>query len=134
MYEAKSIYVNSPLDIEPNWHIIFLLLKEKKELPVTEIAQILGFSHPAIIKIAKKMTNQGYLDIVNHPSDSRKKLLRLSEKSLKKLEEFEAQWKVIGSVIKEVVDKKFLDKLDKVETLVNNKTLVERYKAKIKNE
>jgi len=128
MLDAKSIYDESTLDIEPNWHLIFLLLKDKKELSVTEIADILGFSHPAIIKITKKMMHKGYLDSMDHPTDNRKKWLRLSEKSILQLPEFEREWHDIERVIREVVDVEFLQKLGQVEYQLNKKRIPKRYK------
>ncbi len=133
MYEARSIYDGTEIDIEPNWHLIFLLLKEEKELTVTEISKKLGFSHPAIIKITKKMKDQGYLEGVVDGRDSRKTLLRLSSKSLEKLPQFEQKWEVIQSIIGNVIGQDFLPRLAEVEDNLKEKNLKERFIEKNEN-
>ncbi len=127
LYDSKKYYLNSDLDIEPNFHIVFLLLKEEKELTVTEIAKRLKFSHPAIIKITKKMKVKGYLESLPDASDNRKTILRLSNKGLKQLPIFEKEWNAFGEVIKEVVDESFLRKLAKIENRLYDQSICERY-------
>ena len=51
MYDARKIYEDLDIGIEPNWHLIFLLLKKEEQLTVTEIAQKLGFSHPVVMYV-----------------------------------------------------------------------------------
>lgn len=132
-YDSKRYYSNSHLDIEPNWHIIFLLLKTEKELTVTEIAKRLKFSHPAIIKIIKKMKEKGHLDSLPDHSDNRKTILRLSDKGLKHLLIFEKEWNRFRDVIKEVVDEEFLLKLAEIENRLYDQSLSMRYLKKYKN-
>lgn len=135
MYDAKMVYANSELDIEPNWHLIFLLLKQEKELSVTEIARILGFSHPAIIKITKKMHSTGYIVSTPSPVDNRKTLLRLSDKAIQALPMFEKNWQIIKSIVEEMVDETFLNQLTEIENQLQDKTLTDRFiQEKTKNE
>ncbi|MFK8039430.1 MAG: MarR family winged helix-turn-helix transcriptional regulator [Crocinitomicaceae bacterium] len=133
IYDAKEIYNNSKLDIEPNWHIIFLLLKDQKELTVTEIAKKLRFSHPGIIKITNKMKEKGYLDSRPDLTDSRKTLLCLSEKSINQFPKFEKKWNSIQAVVEEIVDQEFLDKLSQVENRIANGSISERFALKHSN-
>lgn len=127
MLDAKNIYKQSEFDIEPNWHLIFLLLKDQQALSVTEIADTLGFSHPAIIKITQKMGVHGYLESLPHPTDSRKKLLSLSEKSKNMLPAFESMWEEIEQAIQEIVDPIFLQKLGQLEQKLADKNIQTRY-------
>lgn len=133
MYDAKSIYNHTDLDIEPNWHIIFLLLKDQKELTVTEIAKRLRFSHPGIIKITNKMKDKGYLKSRPDSTDSRKTLLSLSEKSQEQFPEFEKEWNAIQAVVEEVVDQDFLNRLAELEKRLADGSISERYILKTAN-
>lgn len=128
MYDARKVYEDLGIGIEPNWHLIFLLLKKENQLTVTQIAQKLQFSHPAIIKITKKMKEKGYLVRIADTKDSRKQLLQLSEKGLKELPLFEKEWDKIERIIKEFVDQDFLDKLQGIEEKLNESGLFDRYK------
>jgi DNA-binding MarR family transcriptional regulator len=127
LYDAIKVYKNSDVDIEPNWHLVFLLLKEKEKLTVTEIAKELGFSHPAIIKIIKKMRENDYLEAISDEKDHRKTYLQLSKKSINELPKLEENWNQIQSVIKEFVDEDFLLKLNHMEQQLQELSLFERY-------
>ncbi len=133
-YDSKQYFSNYHLDLEPNWHMVFLLLKAEKQLTVTEIAKRVKFSHPAIIKIIKKMKSKGYLESLPDSSDSRKTLLRLSKKGLKHLPAFEEQWEKVDSVIREVVDDEFLLKLAEIEERLGSQSISERYLKKYDDE
>lgn len=133
LYSARALYADSETEIEPNWHLVFLLLKEEKALTVTEIGQRLGFSHPAVIKITQKMESSQYITRVTHPADSRKQLLQLSTKGQEELPELEAYWHQIQETIQEVVSQDFLDELEKIENKLQTKDLYQRYKDHVIN-
>ena len=109
--EARKIYHYLGYDIEPNWHLIFLLLKKEEELSVTEIANRLKLSHPAIVKIIKRMKELDYVVSFQDKNDSRKHLLSLSSKSKEKLPQFEIEWKKIQDIVKEYANDDFLDNI-----------------------
>ncbi len=132
MYDARRVYAEIDLDIEPNWHLIFLLLKQEKTLSVTEIADVLGFSHPAIIKIVKKMKAKGYLDSRTDPNDSRKQLMELSSKAKQKLPEFEKEWNHIKTVIENIIDSDMARLLTQLEEKLRHTSLLETYRNSIK--
>ncbi|MGX1929275.1 GNAT family N-acetyltransferase [Flagellimonas sp. 2504JD4-2] len=122
-----SHYFNQGLNLEPNWHVIFLLLKEKGELTVTEISNALGFSHPAMIKITRKMKHEGYLETHKDTLDGRKTLIQLSNKGRKALPIFEKEWLRIQEVLQEFVDDDFLEKLTALEQKLHDQSFAERY-------
>jgi len=123
-------YSSLNLKIEPNWHVIFLLLKQRGRLTVTEIANALGFSHPAMIKITRKMKDQGYLDTFKDDTDGRKTLIQLSKNGQKALPIFEAEWNRIQKVLQEVVNDDFLEKLTQLEQELQKQSFKERYNAR----
>lgn len=126
IYDARKIYKNLELDIEPNWHLIFLLLKKKGKLSITGIAKELGFSHPAIIKIIKKMKEKGYVSSISDENDNRKQFIQLTKKSFNELPQLEQHWDTIQQKIEDLVSKDFLTKLNKIEHLLENKSLFDR--------
>jgi len=91
-YSIRELYAERKLEIEPNWHLIFMLLKENKVNTVSEIAKVMKLSQPATIKMVEKMKQKGFIDIVTDNRDRRRKLLQLSEKALNDLPEFEKVW------------------------------------------
>ncbi len=115
--QTRQFYQEHNIDIEPNWHMIFLLLEKNEKLAVTEIADHLQISHPGVIKLIKKMKRNGYLDSEQDSQDSRKHLLKLSHKAKQKLPELHAYWKAGNQAIAEMLDnnKRLLEELKVVE-------------------
>ncbi|WP_339707807.1 MarR family transcriptional regulator [uncultured Kriegella sp.] len=92
LYSTRDYYKTVGLDIEPNWHLVFLLLEKTNALTISEISQELRMSHPACIKIIKKMKKHDYLISKTDKNDSRKRILELSDKAKKRLPSFHRHW------------------------------------------
>ncbi len=133
-YSTVEHYSRKHLGIEPNWHVVFLLLKEREMLTVTEMAAILGFSHPALIKITKKMKDAGYLDSFRDTEDARKTNLELSSKGKNALVHFEQEWFRIETILKNLVSNDFLEELQVLEEAFEQKSFKERYEERFGKE
>ncbi|WP_299121310.1 MarR family transcriptional regulator [uncultured Tenacibaculum sp.] len=135
IYDVRKIYDNSEFDIEPNWHLYFLLLEKEHRLTVTEIADKLKFSHPAVIKVIKKMEEKGYVLISTDKKDSRRKLIELSQKSKEMFPAFKLQWKKIKDIVNEIVDENFLLQFSQIEKNLDERNFFERFNddKKLKN-
>lgn len=126
--EARNINAYLGFDIEPNWHLVFLSLKEQS-LSVTELAKQLQFSHPAIVKIIKKMKDRGFIKSIPDKKDSRKQLLSLTAKSRKLLPHFEEEWNNIQQVLNACSSDGFLDSIRLFEEKIREKSVFERLKV-----
>lgn len=125
---GKVVYKDLNLEIEPNWHLILLILEKEKELTATEIAEQLSFSHTAIIKIAIKMVSSNFLTTQKSTIDSRKQLYALSEKAIGELPKLKKIWKDIADVHEQYVSKTFLKELTKIENALSEKSTIIRVK------
>lgn len=103
MHDGRRLYGELDMDIEPNWYLIFNLLEDKKELSVTDIADILQFSHPSVITITRKMEKSGYLVSQKSAADSRRRVLRLSDKAHRDRKKFEPIWEAATQGITEAL-------------------------------
>ena len=104
VYSTREYYRSHGLEIEPNWHMIFLLLKKNKQLTITEIAEALHLTHPAIVQLVNKMKKKGYITATKDPKDQRKSQLMLSKKALNKLPEIETYWKAGNKGLEEIME------------------------------
>jgi ribosomal protein S18 acetylase RimI-like enzyme len=102
--DISGTYRSLGLDFEARWFSVFYLLKEEAPLTVTGIANRLGFSHPAVIKIAREMGRKGLLLSSQDKTDRRKRLLRLSRKGKETADRLSPVWEDIRSVIQELLD------------------------------
>lgn len=136
LYSTKDLYKSEGLDIEPNWNLIFRLLQENKQMTITEMADTLQFSHPAVIKIIKKMKKVGYIATKEDQHDKRKQLLQLTPKALENIEVFETYWESGRQVIQDLLEDSphFLEELLKIEEKINKSDYKERTLKKLKNE
>lgn len=125
---GKVVYKDLELEIEPNWHLILLILEKEKELTATEIAEQLSFSHTAIIKITKKMVHSNFLIAQKSTIDNRKQLYSLSEKAIHKLPGLKKIWNDIAIVHAQYVSKTFLKELTKIEQALTDKSTIIRVK------
>lgn len=92
IHDGRKMYKALGMDIEPNWYVIFRLLKIEGELSVTEIANRIQLAHPSVISITNKMIKAGYLSSTPCEVDSRRRVLSLTPKAQLKLPEFEIIW------------------------------------------
>ncbi len=92
IHDGRRMYKELGIDIEPNWFAVFLLLKERGPLPVMEIAEAVGLSHPSVISIVNKMVKAGYLAESRSDEDNRKRILSLSERAQSRMPELMKVW------------------------------------------
>lgn len=128
LYSTRDYYKAVGLEIEPNWHLIFLLLEKQNSLTITEISEELRMSHPACVKIINKMKKKGYINTKTDKKDSRKQLLKLSEKSKNQLPNFHKHWNACIKTTKELTENSphFIQELTEFENLVAAKNYKER--------
>ncbi len=99
LHQGRRLYKELDEDIEPNWFLIFKLLKNQGGKTVTEIAHMIKLSHPSVISITNKMIKSNYLVSKRDKKDFRKRRLYLSDKSINKLPKFEEIWEAGGLAV-----------------------------------
>ena len=117
VHGGRNMYKSLDLDIEPNWYLIFKLLTKHQKLAITEISELLRFSHPSVISMVKKMKARGYLSTSVDIIDSRKQIVELTSKALELMPQLENIWKAGTEGTKKMLDDNddFLDKLTNLE-------------------
>ena len=119
LHDGKRMYKELGMDIEPNWFAVFKLLKQRGPMPVMEIANAVGLSHPSVISILNKMAERKYLRQIKSGSDSRKRVLALTVKAEKKFPEFEKVWDAGTAGVKRMMlDCDILGAIDKLESRI----------------
>ncbi len=128
LYSTREYYKSVGLDIEPNWHLVFLLFEKQEELTISEISEALKMSHPAIVKIVNRMKERGYLITEQDQYDGRKQILTLSQKSKMSLPEFRKHWDAGIITMQQLVESSphFLEELGQLEAKFKASTYKER--------
>ncbi|MFA8342877.1 MAG: MarR family winged helix-turn-helix transcriptional regulator [Rhodothermaceae bacterium] len=130
----KDLYKENNLEIEPSWHLIFLYLEKNGVSTMSEIAEALHFSQPAITKMLNRMSNKGYIEVTRDKTDTRKKNIQLSKKAKKEFPEFLRVWNGGQKAVKQILrtNKHFLPALESFENQITAKSFNERAGKNIK--
>ena len=78
MRGAASLYRDVGLDFEPRWYALLRLLGDRGPTSVTGASAALGFTHPAVVKLAREMTRHGLISSAPSRTDRRSRLLRIT--------------------------------------------------------
>lgn len=128
LYSTRDFYKAVGADIEPNWHLVFLLLQHHQTLTITEIAERLQLSHPAVVKIIRNMRQKGYVQAKTDLNDSRKQSLTLTEKAKSSFAQYEKYWDAgVLTTLQMLEDNPgFMEALTKLEEQISLKSYKDR--------
>lgn len=134
IHDGRKLYKELGIDIEPNWYVVFRLIKRQGEMSVTEIADAIRMAHPSVISITNKMMKAGYLYSTPCQVDNRRRVLNLTEKAFDKLPEFERIWEAgEKGVIKALKDTNAMQMLITLEERFGEKGFKERTLNELNN-
>jgi DNA-binding MarR family transcriptional regulator len=128
-HDTRKFFKQINLDVEPSWHLVFKLLKENEVLTMVEIAEQLGYTHPSMVALLKKMTAKGYIISERDTVDKRKQNIKLTQKSYNLLPELEQIWNSCENAIYKMLKKdlSIISHLDEIETSLKAIPINERF-------
>jgi DNA-binding MarR family transcriptional regulator len=134
-YSVKKLYKENNIEIEPHWYLVFMLLKDKGEMSIAEIAESLGYSHPTLVITIKKMNAKGYLTVINDKLDKRKQIVSLSEKAVSSMPDFEILWNSCEAAILSILDHdlNIIQYLDQIDEAIDKTSFYYRFKQEYLN-
>lgn len=98
-----DIYKLYGIDFNPHWFPIYYALTKNEKMGIMELATELQMSHPAIIKLAKELESNGYIQSIKGEEDKRKRFLKLTKEGKEMLPEMELVWKDIAQSLGQMV-------------------------------
>lgn len=104
--EVALVYEETGLTLNPNYFLLLNLINKMGPMGITQAAEYLAISHPAVSKIANKMITEGYLIKHAHPTDKRASQLSLTQQSLDLMRQATPIWQTL---------KKHLDYLESLQ-------------------
>ena len=128
-HDTRKFFRQIDIDVEPSWHLVFKLLRDKKTLTMVDIAEQLGCTHPSMVVMLKKMTNKGYIVSVKDVIDKRKQNIKLTQKSYDLLPELEHLWNSCENAIYKMLkeDISIIKHLDEIEASLKAVSINERF-------
>ncbi|BBB26856.1 bifunctional helix-turn-helix transcriptional regulator/GNAT family N-acetyltransferase [Amphritea japonica] len=119
--DVIRLYQSQGITLNPSFFPLFNLLHQQGAMTVTEAAEKLAVSHPAISKISRKMQREEWLNKTTDPEDERRQLLSLTSKSELLLEQIVPVWAAIQSHLDALITSQehpLLESLAEFESLV----------------
>ncbi|EPJ43704.1 MAG: hypothetical protein OFPII_39940 [Osedax symbiont Rs1] len=125
--DVACIYQELGIALHPSFFPLFNLLHQQGPLSVTQAADSLNVSHPAISKIANKMQAEKLLYKTADPSDERRSFLVLDDKALLLLPKIAPILNAMRTYLDSIIDNQqfpILQALDEFERAYQEKGLI----------
>lgn len=133
--EISKIFRSQNINIEPSWLPLLLYLEKTESVSIKETAQVLNFTHPAVIHLLKQMEKRNLISTFTDNSDKRKRLIELNEEGRKLLVSAEPLLDEIKITVNELINSSgydFIHILDILEKTMSMKNLKIRTEERIK--
>jgi len=130
------VYQANGINFEPKWFPVIYTLHLKPVLSVVELAAEIGYTHPSTITLLKELEKEKLIRSKKDKHDERKRLLQLSEKGRKLVEQMQPVWGIIIAAITELTDTQnnLMKAIIEVEQQLKQKSFFERAKAIMEKE
>ena len=127
--DAVKIYLLYEVVLDPKWFPVFYVLSHQEEASITEIAQIIGHSHPSVSQIVKEMNKQELVIIAKSAEDARVSVIRLSGIGKQIIPNIEKQYFDVTQAVEELLSEtrhNLWKAIEDVEFLLEDKSFFER--------
>ncbi|MGD9347843.1 MAG: bifunctional helix-turn-helix transcriptional regulator/GNAT family N-acetyltransferase [Candidatus Aminicenantes bacterium] len=136
MRGAIEAYQSFDIDFEPRWFALFYLLHSQgSALSISEIAQSLKISHPAVIQISQMLIKKDLIESIQDDADRRIRRLKLTDKGIGLASALEPIWNDFEIATARMLDSAGVDILDvirKIESELDKESISERIIKQIK--
>lgn len=123
------------LGLAPGHMVIFLTLKRHAPLSVTDLAQHIGISQPAVTRMVLALKGRGYIGEHPSPDDARRTLLSLTGEGARLVDHLEAGFlSCVAISVRAILEEagledggqRFLDDLSRIEAALAQRSLDQR--------
>lgn len=135
MDDAVKIYDLYGVGLKPKWFPVFYVLTQRDHAGITEIAEDVGLSHPAVIKLVKEMREAGVVVETKDKQDGRRNLIKLTDQGQQTAIQIQDQYRDVNQAIELALSQtrhNLWEALGEMEYLLDQQSLFERVKAQKK--
>ena len=127
--DAAKIYALYKVPLDPKWFPVFYVLSHQEQASITEIAQIIGHSHPSVSQIVKEMKKKGLVITDKSAEDARVNAVKLSTSGKQLVPKIKKQYLDVTQTVEDLLSETQQDlwkAIEEVEFLLTNKSFFER--------
>ncbi|MEJ2902397.1 MarR family transcriptional regulator [Pedobacter panaciterrae] len=124
------LYKAHHIDFEPKWFPVIYTLHFKPVLSVVELAAEIGYTHPSTISLLKELEKEKIIRSKKDKQDERKRLILLTEKGKKLLEQMQPVWDIMVLALTDVTNtsNNIMKAIAEVEQKLEEQSFLERAK------
>ena len=125
--QLTQILSDKKIKFEPRGIYLLIILKEKEQASIKEIAAILGMTHPAIVQMVNSLNNIGMITQSKSVDDKRITLIKLTEKGKEELDRIKPTLTEIENVVESIIneiDVNLKYSLSKLSEVVKSKLVI----------
>ena len=128
--DGFQIYKANGIDFEPKWFPVIYTLHFKPVLSVVELAAEIGYTHPSTISLLKELEKEKLIRSKKDKQDERKRLILLTEKGKKLLQQMQPVWQTMVHALTELTNtsNNIMKAIEEVEAQLNDKSFMDRTK------
>lgn len=128
--DGFQIYKANGIHFEPKWFPVIYTLHFKPVLSVVELAAEIGYTHPSTISLLKELEKEKLIRSKKDKQDERKRLILLTEKGKKLLQQMQPVWQTMVNALTELTNtsNNIMRAIEEVETQLNDKSFMDRTK------
>ena len=99
---VDEVYRGQGVELPSRCFPILFLLRDHGRLGISELAKLLGQSHPAVSQMSRKLLEHGVVREWPDPKDDRRRLLGLSRRGMSLMARLEPVWQAIVQALGEL--------------------------------
>ena len=99
---VDEVYREAGVELPSRCFPVLFLLRDHGELGVSELAERLGQTHPAVSQMSRKLQRHGMIEEGSDPRDERRRLLSLSHRGRTVMSRLEPLWRAIVEAVAEL--------------------------------
>lgn len=103
--EVDLIYASQNINLKSRWTAVLFLLHDEGDAGITQIAESMGLTHPAISQMSKRLLDLGYIDNKADPKDERRRVLGLSANGKQLIKKLKPLWEHIRICLDERINR-----------------------------
>lgn len=126
--ESNAVYAHLGLHFEQRWMGVLMLLDERGEMTVGELAEALRITQPSVSQTLRSLQAARIVSDKADRRDSRRRIQRLSPKGLQFIEQVRPVWVALMQTARDL-DREGIDLLtpiDRIEKILDQKSVLER--------
>ena len=129
MEDAAKTYALYDVGLDPKWFPVFYVLSCQKDVSITEIAQIIGHSHPSVSQIVKEMKQKALVTTGKRDQDARVNVISLSKAGESLIPKLQSQYLDVTQAVENLLAETQCDlwkAVEEVEFLLTQQSFFDR--------